>query len=123
MGSKQKQTQARQKENFEKRLEERLSFLAEKGIESSGIAKDALVKKLKANISARNGRLAAIAANEKRTEELAKIKAEKAAAPPKVEETAKGKKAEEAPEGEKEKKKKKVKPESEKQEGQTKAKK
>ena len=123
MGSNQKETQARQKANFEKRLEERLSFLAGKGIESSSIAKDALVKKLKANIRAINGRLAAIAANVKRTEELAKIKAEKAAAPPKVEETAKGKKAKEAPEGDKEKKKKKVKAETEKQEGQDKAKK
>jgi hypothetical protein len=123
MGSNQKETQARQKENFEKKLEVRLSFLAEKGIESSGIAKDALVKKLKANIRAINGRLAAIAATVKRTEELATIKAEKAAAPPKEEVTAKAKKAAEAPEGDKEKKKKKVKTESEKQEGQAKAKK
>ena len=123
MGSNQKETQARQIENFKRKLEERLSFLAEKGIESSGIAKDALVKKLKANIRAINRRLAAIAATVKRTEELATIKAEKAAAPPKVEETAKAKKAAEAQEGEKEKKKKKVKAESEKQEGQAKAKK
>lgn len=95
---------------FERRLENRLSFLSKKGIESPEINKDTLVKKLRADIRATNVRLDAIAANEKRTEELARIKAEKAALPPKDREIVKEKKAKEAPPEEgKEKKKKKVK--------------
>jgi hypothetical protein len=75
MGSKQKQTQIGRKANNERRLEDRLSFLSKKGIESPVIEKDTLVKKLRADIRAINARLGAIAANEKKTEELAKIKA------------------------------------------------
>jgi DNA polymerase III delta prime subunit len=110
MGSKQKQTQIGRKTNFERRLEERLSLLSEKGIESTKINKDTIVKKLRANIRAVNDRLKAVAANEQKTEELAKVRAEKAAVPPKVEESVKEKKAKEVPPEEgKEKKKKKVK--------------
>jgi hypothetical protein len=111
MGSRKKEAQERQKAYFERRLEERLSFLAKKGVEAPGIDKDALVKKLRANIRAINDRLKAIAGNEKRTEELAKIKAEKAALPPlpKDQQEGKGKKSKEAPEEGKEKKKKKEK--------------
>jgi outer membrane biosynthesis protein TonB len=111
MGSRKKEAQERQKAYFERSLEERLSFLSKKGIESPGIDKDTLVKKLRANIRAINDRLKAIAGNEKRTEELAKIKAEKAAAPPvsKDQQEGKGKKSKEAPEEGKEKKKKKEK--------------
>jgi len=111
MGSKNKEAQGRQKAYFERRLEERLSFLAKKGIESPGIEKNALVKKLRADIRAINDRLKAIANNEKRTEELAKIKAEKAALPPLSKDKAAGKEklAKEVPEEGKERKKKKEK--------------
>jgi len=111
MGSKQKQTQIGRKANIDRRLLDRLSFLSKKGIESPEINKDALVKKLRADIRAINARLDAIAANEKKTEELAKIKAEKAAAHLKEHEGGKGKEKKEAPPPEegKEKKKKKVK--------------
>jgi hypothetical protein len=109
MGSKQKQTQTGQKTAFERRLKDRLSLLSEKGIESPKVDKDPFVKKLRANIRAINDRLKAIAANEKRTEELAKIKAEKAAVPRKDPEESKEKKAKEAPVGGKEKKEKKEK--------------
>jgi hypothetical protein len=108
MGSKQKQTQTGRKAFFERRLEERLSFLSKKGIESPAISKDTLVKKLRADIRAINARLKAIADNEKRTEALAKMKAEKAAAPPKDKEGGKGKEPKEAPAEGKEKKKKKA---------------
>jgi len=107
MGSKQKQTQTGQKAFCERRLEDRLSFLSKKGIESPEINKDTLVKKLRADIRAINARLNAIADNEKRTEALAKMKAEKAAAPPKDKEGGKGKEPKEAPAEGKEKKKKK----------------
>jgi hypothetical protein len=95
---------------FEQRLENHLSFLSKKGIESPEIDKNTLVKKLRANIRAIKARLDAIAANEKKTEELARIKAEKAAPPLKDEEIGKEKKVKETPPEEgKEKKKKKVK--------------
>ena len=81
MGSNSRQVQTGQKESIERKLKVRLAFLSEKGIESREIDKDAIVKHLQANIRAINTRLKAIGANEKKNEELAKIKAEKAAAP------------------------------------------
>ena len=81
MGLKKKQAQLRQKEYWERRLEDRLSFLSGKGIDAAGIDKDPMVRKLKADIRAVNRRLKAITAGEKRTQELAKIKADRAAAP------------------------------------------
>jgi outer membrane biosynthesis protein TonB len=118
MGSRNKEAQERQKAYFERRLEERLSLLAKKGVESPGIEKDTLVKKLRANVRAINDRLKVIANNEKRTEELAKIKAEKTALPPlpKDQAVSKEKSSKEAPEEGKEKKRKKVKEKGQDQE-------
>jgi hypothetical protein len=79
MGLNQKQAQTGQKEIFERKLIARLAFLSEKGIESLKIEKDTLVKNLRANIRAVNTRLKATDANEKKNEELAKMKAEKTA--------------------------------------------
>ncbi len=107
MGSKQKQTQTEQKAYFERKLEDRLSFLSEKGTKSSRIKKDPVVKNLRARIKAVNARLKTIASHEQRTEELAKMKTEKAAALPKDQEGAKGKKSKEPPQENKGKKKKK----------------
>ena len=118
MGSRKKDVQERQKAHIDRRLEERLSFLSKKEVESSGIDKDTLVKKLRAKIRAINDRLKAIADNEKRTEELAKIKAEKAAPPPVQKDKAagKGKPSKEAPDEGKEKKRKKEKEKGQEQE-------
>ena len=80
MGSKQKKTQLGRKEYFERKLKERLAFLSEKKAEPSHIEKDPRVKNLRANIRAVDTRLKAIAKIEQRTAELAKAKAEKAAA-------------------------------------------
>jgi hypothetical protein len=97
MGSKLKKTQLGRKEQYERRLANRLSLLSEKKIESSKIEKDPLVKNLRANIAATDARLKAIAKIEQRTAELAKIKVEKAekakaeAALPKAPEGGKGK--------------------------------
>lgn len=107
MGSKQKQTHIGRKVHFERKLEDRLSFLLKKGIESPMVNRDTLLKKLRAHIRAVNARLDAIAANEKKTEELAKIKAEKAAAHLKEREGGKGKEKKEAPPPEEGKVKKK----------------
>ena len=104
MGLKRKQMQMRQKAYFEQKLQNRLSFLSGKGIEAPKIDKDPLVRKLRANIRAVNNRLRLIADNEKRTEEMAKIKAERAAAPAKEQEGGKVEKPKKAPEEGKEKK-------------------
>jgi len=106
MVSKEKQKQMGQKENFERKLKDRLSILSEKGVDSSKIDKDTLVKKLRAEVRAMNARLRAIDRNEKKTEELAKIKAEKAAAPRKEQKEPKAKEPAVAPEKGKGKKKK-----------------
>lgn len=107
MGSKHRQAQNGRKASLERNLKNRLALLSSKGIESRGMDKDALVKKMRANIDAINYRLKAIDASEKKTAELARMKAEKAAAPPKAPEVVKEeKKAKEAPVAGKGKKKK-----------------
>ncbi|OGD39566.1 MAG: hypothetical protein A2V45_01275 [Candidatus Aminicenantes bacterium RBG_19FT_COMBO_58_17] len=88
----------RQKAYFEHNLQDRLSFLSGKGINSSKADKDTLVRKWQADIRAVNKRLRLIADNEKRTEEMAKIKAERAAAPRKEQEGGKGEKPKKAAE-------------------------
>ncbi len=104
MGLKRKQMLLRQKAYFEQKLQDRLSFLSGKGIKSPKADKDTLVRKLKANIKAINKRSRLIADNEKITEEMAKIKAERAAAPKKEQEGGKGEKPKKAAEEGKEKK-------------------
>lgn len=92
MGLKRKQMLMRQKSYFEHELQDRMSSLSGKGIESPKADKDTLVRKLQANIRALNKRLRLIADSEKKTEEMAKIKAERAAAPRKEQEGGKGEK-------------------------------
>lgn len=108
MGLMRKQMLLQQRASFEQTLRERLSFLSGKGIQPPKTDKDTIVRKLKADIKAVNRRLKAVAENDKRTEEMAKIKAERAAAPQKEQETAKSDKPKKSPE---EGKVKKAKPE------------
>ena len=113
MASKLKQTQLQRREQYERRLKTRLALLAERGMEPARIDKDPLVRSLRAQIEATDARLKAIAAIERRTAELAKIKAERAEA----------EKAARAPvpeEGSKEKKEKKGKEAKSPAEGQEK---
>ena len=104
MGMKRKQMVLRQKEYFEQKLKDRLSFLSGKGVKSPKTERDTIVKKIKANIKAINKRLKFIADNDKITEDMAKIKAERAAAPKKEPEGAKADKPKKGPEEGKEKK-------------------
>jgi hypothetical protein len=104
MGLKRKQMQLRQKAYFEQKLKDRLSFLSGKGIEPPKADKDSLIRKLQANIRAVNNRLRLIVDNEKRTEEMAKMKAERAAAPLKEQEGGKAEKPKKVPEEVKDKK-------------------
>ncbi len=92
MGLKRKQMQLRHKADFEQELQNRLSFLSAKGIEAPKADKDPIVRKLKADIRAAKNRLRRIADHEKRTEEMAKIKADRAAAPAKEQEAGKAEK-------------------------------
>ena len=104
MGMKRKQMVLRQKEYFEQKLKDRLSFLSGKGVKSPKTERDTIVKKLKANIKAINKRLKFIADNDKITEDMTKIKAERAAAPKKEPEGAKADKPKKGSEEGKEKK-------------------
>lgn len=90
MGLKRKPMIMRQKAYSEQELQDRLSYLSGKGITSPKSDRDPIVRKLKADIKAANKRLRMIAENEKRTEEMAKIKAERAAAPKQDKEGGKG---------------------------------
>jgi len=91
MSLKWKQKQIRQKEYWEQQLKARLAVLAGKGIEGARVNKDPIAKKIKAGIHATDNRLRLIVANEKRTEEMARIKAERAAAPAQEKEKEHGK--------------------------------
>ena len=104
MGLKRKQMQIRQKAYFEQKLKDRLSFLSGKAVVSPKPDKDTLVRKLKARVRAVNTRMRLIADDEKKMEEMAKIKAERAAAPLKEQDGGKVEKRKKAPEEGKEKK-------------------
>ncbi len=97
MESNRKQVLKKQKDYFEQKLKDRLAFLSEKGIKPPQAGKDTIVRKFEATIRAVKRRLRTIADNEKRTEELAKMKADRAAAPKKGEEGGKGEKSKKAP--------------------------
>ena len=105
MGSKQKETVLGQKDYFETKLNERRSSLAEKELAPEIIAKDSNIKKIQSRIRETNVKLKAIAEIERKTEELAKIKAERLAAAQK-EKKGKDKKPKGAPEKGKESKRK-----------------
>lgn len=81
MGSKTKQTREGQKTYWETKLNQRISVLAEKGMESEKIAKDPGVRNIRAKIRQAQGRLKVIADSEKKAEEISRDKAEKMASP------------------------------------------
>ncbi|MBM3297790.1 MAG: hypothetical protein FJY83_09370 [Candidatus Aminicenantes bacterium] len=97
MGSKRKQTLLGQKVYFEKQLQDRMAFLSGKGGESRGPEKDPVLRRIQADIRAVNRRLRRLADQEKLAEQLAKMKAEKAAAPPKEKGGGKPEKSKKAP--------------------------
>ena len=86
-----RETRLKQKAGWEVKLQKRLALLGEKGFDEKKISRDVGVKELKAKIKESQVRLRAIDANEKRTAELAAIKAERLAKP--KEEAPKAKKA------------------------------
>ena len=97
MESKRKKMLMRQMAYYEHELQERQSFLSGREIPSPKPDKDTLVRKLRAKIKAMKKRLRPIDDNEKKMEEIAKIKAEKAIALQKEKETGKGEKPKKAP--------------------------
>jgi hypothetical protein len=109
MASESKETRLKQKAVLEKKLQHRLALLADKGLDEKQIARDTLVRELKADLKATAVRLRAIDANTKRTADLAVAKAERLAKP--KEEAPKAKKAAPAPPPEAKAKKKKKKDE------------
>ncbi len=111
MASKEKTARLVQRVYWEEKLNQRLSMLADKGAESEKIAKDTTVKKLRAKMRETDKRLKAIEGKEKKLEDMAKIKAEKLAAP-KKEKDKKGKVSEEQTAESKRQQKKKKKKES-----------
>lgn len=81
MGSKSKEARLEQKVYWESKLTQRLSFLADKGVESDKTEKDAVVRKFRAKIRETEGRLKYIAKNQQKVEDMARVKAEKKAVP------------------------------------------
>ena len=90
MASKDKESRLAQMADWEEQLSKRLSKLAEEGVASEKISKDPQVKKIRAKIRETRDRLTAIEKKEQKLEEMAKARAEKAAAHQKREEKEKG---------------------------------
>ena len=63
MSSESKETRLKQKATLEAKLQKRQALLAEKGLDEKKIARDVLVKELKAKLKETAARLRAIAAN------------------------------------------------------------
>ncbi len=106
MGSKEEATVVDHKAYLEAKLAARRVYLTEKGIDAKGIAKDTILKNIKARVKKVNRKLETLAEITKRTEELAKIKADRLTTP-KKQKAAKEKAPEAPPKEGKEKKKKK----------------
>jgi hypothetical protein len=96
MASKGKAERMGQKAYWEVKLERRLTVLGEKGLEPAKISKDAVIRKIRAKMREADLRLKAITDLERQTEDLARAKAEKMAAP-KKEKSKKRKAPDEAP--------------------------
>ncbi len=110
-----------QKASLEKELAGRLAVLKARGLEEKDTAKDPVLKNLRARMKQAIARISAIEKKSRRSEELEKIKAEKAAQPKEQPEekpkekakAAKADKGEKPPAKEKAPKKKKKETESE----------
>ena len=111
MGSKGREAKEGQKAYWENKLNQRLSYLTEKGLEPTKIAKDAAVRRIRAQIRKTEGRLGVITGLEKKTAEMARIKAEKISSSEK-EKSKKSKEPEKATEMSKRQQKKRKKRES-----------
>jgi len=83
MASKSKASRLEQKAYWEEKLNKRVSFLTEKGLEPGKIAKDTGVKKIRAQMRETEARLKVISDLARKAEEMARIKAEKMAEPKK----------------------------------------
>ena len=81
VASKSLEARENQKEYWGSKLNQRLSFLTDKGFEPGKIAKDGIVRKFRAKIRETESRLKTIASKEMKVEEMARTKAEKAASP------------------------------------------
>jgi hypothetical protein len=92
MASKSKEAREDQSIYWGKKLEERLAFLKDKGVEPESAAKDPRIKQLRAKKRETEHRLRAIEKKEKRKDEVAGLKAERLAE--KKEKTGKKKSAE-----------------------------
>ena len=83
MASKDKASRLVQMGYWEEQLNQRLALLAEKNVAPEKIAKDMEIKKIRAKIRETRDRLGVIEEKEKKLEEMAKARAEKAAKPKK----------------------------------------
>ncbi len=109
MPSKKKEARLDQREYWDAQLKQRLSLLTEKGLGAEAISRDVTVRRLRARLRETSHRLRVIEGMEQKTAELARLKAEKLAAP-KIKKSGKKKIVEEqAVESKRQQKKKKKK--------------
>ena len=77
MASKSREARNDQKIYWEKKLEERAAFLKEKGINQESVAKDSRIRRIRAKLRKTGHRLHVIEGNEKKNEDMARLKSEK----------------------------------------------
>ena len=77
MPSKSREARDEQKKYWEGQLKLRLELLGEKGLPSEKVAKDPMVRKIKAKLRSTGRRMVVIEGRRKKIEEMARIKAEK----------------------------------------------
>jgi hypothetical protein len=81
MASKSKEARLDQRAYWEQKLSDRLSILGSRGVDSSRVNKDVAVRKIRARLRETQNRLNSIESLEKKIEGMARLKAEKMAAP------------------------------------------
>jgi hypothetical protein len=81
MGSKDKEARLAQKSQWQDKLDQRLSALSEKGVKEEDVAKDAVVRNLRAQVRKAGARLRAIDSLRSKAEEMARRKEENLAIP------------------------------------------
>lgn len=118
MGSNSKEVRLNQKTYWKGKLDERLSVLNAKGLDSEKIAKDRAVRKIRAEIRRADSRLQVVENQEKKTQDMAEAKVRKADEA-KKKKASKHKEKEKAPGMSKRQQKKKAKKEQKQQEPET----
>jgi hypothetical protein len=115
MGSNSKEARLNQQTYWKGKLDERMSILNARGLDSEKVAKDRAIRKIRAEMRRAGSRLQVVETLEKKAQDMAEAKAKKASEG-KKKKVSKGKESEEAAEMSKRQQKKRAKKEKKQEE-------